>query len=189
MINSKNKIVYILLLFIALVVSFFVYRHFSLISELKKFESQQIKAREDDLISFSFSPEEVSVVKGEDFTLDILIDPKKHDVSNADLVFSYNKEKMRLNNVAQSDKFPQVLSSFISTEDGKAVFSASTGFDSTLNSKAKYATLHFSAIEKAENISILIDKEKSGIYADDNPGVNILELSSPALISITEKNK
>lgn len=183
--RKKNQVIYILLTGIALVSIFILYKnHLPPFQNLKS-DSSQNQTKQDDSATFYFLPEKISASVGKDFTLDVVIEPKNHNVSNADLIFSYDKTKIRLDSISPSDQFSQILSSSISNE-GIAIYAASTDFGSNISSKATYATLHFHALEEAKDIPIAIDFKKSGIYADDNPGTNILKSSDPASISITD---
>ncbi len=184
-VKNKNKLVYILITAIFVVAGFLLYKNYFYTA--KKFGSshEQRTENKDDLIGFSFAPEKISTTVGKDFIMEVRIDPKKHTVSNADLIFSYDKSKMRLDSISQSEHFVQVLTSKIA-DDGNVSYSAATVFGLTINSQAVYATLHFHALAKADSVPIAIDQKKSGIYADDNPGVNIAGESKLALISITD---
>ncbi|NTW27107.1 MAG: hypothetical protein HGA36_02165 [Candidatus Moranbacteria bacterium] len=183
--KNKNKIIYILLVCIFLVVGFLLYENYSHVLKSSKNASNQGVGKEDGLVAFNFLPEKNAVTLDKDFTIEIAIDPKKHLVSNADLIFSYNKSVMRLDSISQSEKFMQVLVSKIS-DDGVVSYSAATNFGSNIDARTTYAVLHFHALKKIENSPITVDQKKSGIYADDNPGVNILGYSDLALVSITE---
>lgn len=175
--KKKKQTIYILSAILVLASAFILYKN-----QPSLFQNQTGR---DDSAAFFFLPEKISVSAGHDFTLEVAIDPKKHTVSNADLILSYDKEKIRLDSISPSDKFSQVLSSSISAE-GLAIYSASTDFGSNIDAKTTYATLHFHALGKTKSTSIAVDFKKSGIYADDNPGTNVLESSGSASVSITE---
>ena len=184
---NRDKLIYIFVTLAVLIAGFFLYRHYSR-PVMKPSGAQGQNMAKADLIDFSFNPGKISVANGGDFTIDVMIDPAKHKVSNADLIFSFDQTKMRLTSISQSEKFTQVLFSKTDTE-GIASYSAATGFENTIAAKAAFATLHFHALEKADGSTITIDQKKSGIYADDNPGINKLGVSGPATISITDQAK
>jgi hypothetical protein len=183
--KNRNRITVVLLM-IMIVLGLFFYRNFF----NPEFNSNSAKKSDvlmkvNDLISFSFVPGEIKTLVGDKFTVNVMIDPGKHLVSNGDLIFSYDKAKLKLESISQSDAFAQVLSIDISKE-GSASYSASTEFGKNVSSKAEYATLHFYALEKTEKSKIIVNREKSGIYADDKPGFNNLGDSIPVEVIIDD---
>src|SRR3989344_2130000 len=56
--------------------------------------------------SFSLNPEIVSTQAGQEFSIDVLIDTQKKPIDGADVVLTYNSEKLEVVKIDGGESFP-----------------------------------------------------------------------------------
>ena len=136
------------------------------------------------------NPSSISTSTGSDFSVDVMINPLDHYVSNADFYFTYDQTKFTLSSITSSATFTNVLSSSVpSPANGTGNYSASTPFGVHISTATVYATLNFHAIATATNSPITITPATM-VYADNSPtypseaGTNVLGTRTNGTVTI-----
>lgn len=128
--------------------------------------------------SLSFNPSSTIVINGEAFSVDIMINPGNHQISNADLTLTFDPARLDLTTITNASS-PFSVTQALNIGSGTANYSAGTTFGTNVTAagiapatSALYATLHFTA--KATGNPIVSISNNTAFYADDEPGVNQL---------------
>lgn len=130
-----------------------------------------------------FRPDNISVAAGQEFTLDILVDPFGHMVSVAEIYLSFNPSEVKLLEVKSNNIFPQELQApKIDNTLGNCSIVQAKAFDNVAKTEEVVATLKFQALTDNADSKISFT-EKSIVAGSDVPGVNLLKQTISTKIS------
>ncbi len=139
----------------------------------------------------AINPVNNSAVTGIDFSVEVVIDPLAHYVSNVDLYLTYDQTKFTLTSITNSSAFSTVLNQSIpAPANGTASYSASTTFGTHISAVTTFATLNFHAVATANNSPITITGSTM-VYADNSPtypadaGNNVVGTRTSGAVTVT----
>ncbi|NTW27110.1 MAG: hypothetical protein HGA36_02180 [Candidatus Moranbacteria bacterium] len=137
------------------------------------------------------NPATISANAGSDFSVDVLINPLDHYVTNADLYFTYDQSKFTLTSITASATFNTPLGQSVPvTPDGTGSYSASTTFGAHISAITTYATLNFHAVAAVTDSPITITNSTM-VYADNSPtypadaGTNVVGTRTSGAVTVT----
>ncbi|NTW27109.1 MAG: hypothetical protein HGA36_02175 [Candidatus Moranbacteria bacterium] len=151
--------------------------------------TQKAQAAADATIYIN--PATISANAGSDFSVDVLINPLDHYVTNADLYFTYDQSKFTLTSITASATFNTPLGQSVPvTPDGTGSYSASTTFGAHISAITTYATLNFHAVAAVTDSPITITNSTM-VYADNSPtypadaGTNVVGTRTSGAVTVT----
>lgn len=103
-----------------------------------------------------FGPSEREVFVGENFSVDVMINPGKNNVEAISVHIIFDKDKLHLNSINPSDRFKLILSEpIIDNNDGIASIDVAVPISEPSNSEvSKVVVLNFSALAPIINSEI-----------------------------------
>ncbi len=141
--------------------------------------------------TIAISPVSISTSTGVDFSVDVVINPLAHYVTNADLYLTYDQTKFTLTSITASSAFSTPLGQSVPVPaNGTASYSASTTFGAHISTSTTYATLNFHSVANASNSPITITNSTM-VYADNSPtypadaGSNVVGTRTSGAVTIT----
>lgn len=146
--------------------------------------------------TLSFNPNSTlttphSVKVGQEFPVEVIIEPNENLVSLAKLEINYDPSKLILSKenptIVEPTAFPETIEGPVYT-NGKIQLVVSTGFDRTrvIRAKTKIMTINFKAKSAVNQTQITFGTNSSvySIGSDDSASDNVLSNSTPATIKI-----
>ncbi len=128
--------------------------------------------------SMSLSPATLSRNVGDEFSVDIVVDPEGQDSSGATAIIDYDKDKLQAETVTAGTSFTQELENSIDPTAGQIRYDAGV-LGSTVNQRSTLATIKFKAVAVGvAAVTIVFDPNSTtdtSIVAAASGSTNMLE--------------
>lgn len=151
---------------------------------LANFYSFNAKGAVDSVLYFSPSTDSVEV--GEDFSMDIMVNPGTNAVTGAEVYFTFDETRLQVNSITlNSSVFSFFLDSDFDNDNGTGSVAGGTSGGTTVTSSTRVATVSFRALATGTNSPIEITD--SSLVTAEGEGSSVLDTSSleAALVTIT----
>lgn len=141
--------------------------------------------------SLSFSPSSLTKNIGEEFTLDIILDPGQNQASNFRLNILYDDTKLDFVSITKDNRFP-VVAEGPTQNPGSIVYSFGIGNDITqaVQTQTTIAQIKFTAKNATSGPTQVVFDPSSFVLSvkssQDEPGENVLASRNPASITIQD---
>lgn len=158
---------------------------------VKKTQEQRSSALASS--SLSFSPSSITKNVGDEFTLDVVVDPGENLASSFRLNILYDASKFRFEGITKDNKFPVVTEGPTKSENGSVgsvVYTFGIGNDITqaLQDPMTIATIRFTVLDGESGSSQISFDPSSFVLSvkksQDNPGENVLASRNAATITV-----
>ncbi len=149
-------------------------------------KKQELRKKAAPATTLSLAPANFTKKAGDEFTIEVKIDPGVNQVLTTELHLTFDVTKLQALSIANGPLFPNVLSSGVVESGAASITVGATSATSPVTSPGTVATLRMKALDKTDAPTSIRFAGTSFIGALGEASKNALIGSSPATITITD---